>query len=315
MLKTCLKLFISGIVLFIGGTIGIAVLAFNGYDVDDISIGGSSIGIITDEGVTTTETTYIAGEEAVSEFTEVSDKPEYGYVIDNFENAEDITSIKVNIRAGNFVIQSSDELSISCTYVNDDYFDFGVVDNCLTVSYMPKVSLSNFNFETFSFDEAQIAINLPQKVYENAEFSVTAGELIITSLAADNLSVNFSAGESVLQNVRAESSAEIVMTAGECMFESCALSNMSLEMTAGDFNVINSVIMGDNRIKMTAGNLYMEILGSRNDYNIGVDRTAGDVYIDGDHTKGMEKASGSYANELDINITAGNCDIYFNEYL
>lgn len=316
MLKACIKLLVWGIVLFVGGTVGLAALELNGYDVSDISIGGSSTdSIIMDNGIETTfVTTYIAGEEAVSEFTEVSYKSEYGYVIDNFENAEDITSIKVNIRAGNFIINSSDRLSISCMYVNDDYFDYSVVDNCLTVSYMPKVSLSNFNFETFSFDEAQIVIDLPQKVYENAEFSVTAGELMITSLVADNLSIDFSAGESVLQNVRAGISADIVMTAGECTFDSCTFSNMAMKMTAGDMYILNSEILGVNNVKMTAGNLNMELLGYRIDYNIGVDRTAGEVYIDGDYTKGMEKASGSYANELDINITAGNCDISFNGY-
>lgn len=316
MLKACIKLLVWGIVLFIGGTVGLAALELNGYDISDVSIGGSSTdSIVMDEGITAF-TTYIADEEAVSELnvTQVSDKSEYGYVIDNFENAEDITSIKVNIRAGSFIINSSNRLSISCTYVNDDYFDYSVADNCLTVSYMPKVSLSNFNFETFSFDEAQIVIDLPQKVYENAEFSVTAGELIITSLVADNLSVDFSAGESVLQNVRAESSADIVMTAGECTFESCTFNNMAVKMTAGDMYILHSEIPGVNNVKMTAGNLNMELLGKRDDYNISVDRTAGEVYIDGDYTKGMEKASGSYENELDINITAGECNVSFYEY-
>lgn len=314
MLKACIKLLVLGIVFFVGGIIGIAALELNGYDVSGVidSISSSS------EEVAETTVTYMVdtGYEAASEgdFTEVSDKSEYGYLINNFENAEEITSIKVNIRAGNFIINSSNELSISCTYVNDDYFDYSVADNCLTVSYMPQLSLSNFNFETFSFDEAQIEINLPQKVYENAEFSVTAGELIITSLVADNLSVDFSAGESVFQNVRAESSADITMTAGECTFESCTFNNMFLKMTAGEICALNSTVMGDNQIKMTAGTLVMELLGNRDDYNISVDRTAGDVYIDGDYTKGMKKAVGSYENELDINITAGECNVSFYEY-
>lgn len=104
-------------------------------------------------------------------------------------------------------------------------------------------------------------------------------------------------------------------------------------------------MVGENSIKMNAGDLYMDLIGKRTGYKWSVDRTAGSVYIDGDHVSSgeytysetsavtslavtpvtgenaagqsevsvQEKVSESGINSFDIKISAGECYISFYE--
>lgn len=326
MVKACIKLLITGIILFIVGIIGTAVLAVNGYeDVFSFEIPSRYRG--------SSSTDYV---------TQVADG-EYYYDSDgefsilDMKYADTVTKLDVNVKAGSFFIMSGDNLSISGSNIKTEYLDYKIEDGILYVSYSPEFYLVNWDFD---FDDTQIIITVPPKVYETANFSVKAGELHVGDFEVNRLYVDFAAGDSSFSNVSASETAQIKMTAGDCIFESCSFYNADIKMTAGSMTYNACKIIGQNAINMTAGDLYMELLGKRSDYNISVDRTAGSVYINGDYMNSKEYAettfattyiieennSGEYsvppaeespsaekANDLNIKITAGECYISFYE--
>ena len=323
MAKACIKLLITGIILFIVGIIGVAVLAVNGYeDVFSLPVRYGS------------NSTYV---------TEIADSGYYydsdgEFSILDMKYADTVTKLDVNVKAGNFSIMPGDTLSISGSNINTECLDYKIEDGFLYVSYSPELYLFNWNFD---FDDAYINITVPQKVYETANFSVKAGGLSVFDFEVGRLYVDFAAGDSYFSNVSASEAAQIKMTAGDCIFENCSFRNADIKMTAGSMYYNSCKVIGQNGINMTAGDLYMELLGKRSDYNISVDRTAGGVYIDGDYivkeyeettfvttvddhshhshdgdVSEIVQVTENVQNDLYIKITAGECNITFyeNEY-
>lgn len=323
MLKACLKLLLTGIILFIVGIIGLATLAVNGYDISDISL----------------PVRYGSSDTTVSEAV---DNGEYYYDDENFsilnlKYAETVTKLDINVKAGNFTVLPGDTLGISGTNVKTECLDYKIEDGILYVTYSPEFYLFNFDF-----DDTDIVITVPPKIYETANFSIKAGMLAVQDFEVNRLYVDFAAGDSYFSNVTASEAAQLKMTAGECVFQDCIFNDPNIKMTAGSMTYSACRIKGSSGINMTAGDLYMELLGKRSDYNISVHRTAGEVYIDGnefssgeyaetmaettvivpltqevmtDHTEVsvQEKAEENVQNKLDIKITAGECNISFSE--
>ena len=320
MVKACIKLLITGIILFIVGIIGVAVLAVNGYeDVFSLPVRYGS------------NSTYV---------TEIADSGYYydsdgEFSILDMKYADTVTKLDVNVKAGNFSIMPGDTLSISGSNINTECLDYKIEDGFLYVSYSPELYLFNWDFD---FDSAYINITVPQKVYETANFSVKAGGLSVFDFEVGRIYVDFAAGDSYFSNVSATETAQIKMTAGDCIFENCSFRNTDIKMTAGSMYYNSCKVIGQNGINMTAGDLYMELLGKRSDYNISVDRTAGGVYIDGDYivkeyeettfvttvddhshhsydgdVSEIEQVTENVQNDLYIKITAGECNITFYE--
>lgn len=317
MVKACIKLLITGIILMIVGMIGVSVLWVNGY-----------------EDVFSLPVRHRSSDTAV----EVVDNGYYDdgtFSILDMKYADTVNKLDINVKAGTFTILSGDTLSISGTDINTECLDYSIENGVLYVSYSPEFYFFNFDFDA---DDATIFITIPPKVFETANFSATAGELNVADLEVKRLSVDLMAGEHFFTNVYAEDSAQIKMAAGECTFENCNFNNANIKMTAGQMNYNYCKIAGENRINMTAGDLYMELIGKRSDYKWSVDRTAGGVYIDGDYVYGgeyaysattyetvvteetvteqsevsvREKVDENGQNSIDIDLTAGECYISF----
>lgn len=327
MLKACLRLFCVGFVLFIAGIIGLAALEINGYDIDDISVP-------------------IRGS---ADTVAIEEKPlDEGYdgAIARYDSDE-ITKLDINVKAGDFTVIGGESFSIEASGIKSEWLKYEVNNKCLSVSYSPEFNFISFDFMDFDADDANIIITVPHKVFESADFSVSAGELYVDDLEADRLTLDFTAGVSMFSNVTAATSSQIKMTAGDCTFGDCIFNNANIKLSAGEMTYSGCRINGGTKIKMTAGNLYMDIFGRRSDYDITVDRTAGHAYIDGydmdggiyafttfetvttvydaprevptdggeefDETE-ISREAVSEKNTIDITLTAGECSINFYEY-
>ncbi|MDE5741383.1 MAG: DUF4097 domain-containing protein [Oscillospiraceae bacterium] len=318
MIKACIKLLITGIILLIVGMIGVSVLWVNGYeDVFSLPVRYHS----SDTIIEVVDNGYSYDGEAFS-------------VLD-MKYADTVNKLDVKVNAGNFTVLTGDTLSISGSNINIEYLDYKIENGCLYVTYSPEFYLFNWDFD---FDETYIVITVPPKFYETANFYVKAGGLSVADIEIGKLYVDFTAGSSSFSNVYVSEAAQIKMTAGDCVFAECIFNNANIKMTAGSMYYTTCKIFGENVINMTAGDLYMELLGKRQDYKFSVHRTAGGVYIDGDYwDNNVVETTMTYAfsspeevsddtevsqtesvaekdkNSFDINITAGECNILFDE--
>lgn len=316
--KTCLKMFITGMILFVVGGAGLAALDINGYDIEEF-------------GTRTAESTIAVDEGAVVE----NGTGGYRFQVDQ----EDVTKLDVKVNMENFNVIEGDTFEVIGYNIDPSYFNCTVNGSCLYLSYSPKVKL--FDIYRDNTTIGNITVHVPKKLLESVDFTVKAGNLSVTDIDVKTLSLDMSAGTANFENVSAQERSQIKMTAGSCYFESCNFNNRNnVNMTAGDMIFNECRLIGDSDVKMTAGDLFMYLIGRRSDYNIKVDRTAGDVYIDGyeygsdyavttmvttvyqeeayaeEHADGIHEESlheEHVKNNLNVKITAGNCSISFNE--
>lgn len=339
MLKSCLKLLVTGIILIFVGFTGICVMLGVGMiSPDDLSI-----------------------DFAGSTNSYVGEAP---YNNENFidlnEKANDITKLDIDIGMGSFYIEKGDEFSISTYDIDPGSFEYNIYDGCLTVKYSPTVKLMSFDFLNFDGGGSSIYLYVPEKVYDSVNLNMTAGDFYVNSISAKQLSTESSAGSMYLTEVASDNTT-LKMTAGDVTVSNSTLKDIFISMNAGEMYLNDCKIYGDNKIKMTAGELIMSLVGNRRDYSINIDKALGNVYIDGMDTGvdyaetttmltevvttqtggsleqidngdtgvivGVDISENEITKEntdnekpngsIDINITAGNCYIEFlggNDY-
>lgn len=335
MLKACVKLLATGIIMIFVGVIGIGVLiGTDMIDPDDLTVnfGNSS-------------TNSYAYEETI----DTGDS--YNYVTIDSKDAE-ITSLDIDIGMGSFILCDGDEFAISTEGIRKENFSYEITDGCLYLKYSPQISLISFNFSEFD-NGSVIILTVPKKDFDKITVNMTAGDVSVMNVNAQKLTTKSSAGDMFIDSVYAES-ASFKMTAGECTVSNSTVKNSSISMTAGNMYFGECKLYGDNKIKMTAGELQMSLIGDRADYRINVEKALGNVFIDGtdvsesaettmiltqetvtqteisekvdengekvlveqeveDKNSNNEKPNGS----IDINMTAGDCYIEFlggNDY-
>lgn len=333
MVKKCLKLFLTGIILFTIGIAGVIALEINGYPISDIDIDLPGSGSRAD---------YVIREATVVDGGTYDDDSLYM----NIDVSETVNKLDVDVKMGTFTVQTGDKFTVEGYNINSEYLDCNLTDGCLYVSYTPNIKLFSLDFT--DLESASIIVTVTPKLLESADFDVKAGHLTVDGIIAKELSLDMSAGDVLFNNVAAYDSAELNMSAGDCIFCDCSFYNDSdIRVTAGSMNYSACRLTGDSDVEITAGTLYMDLAGNRSDYNIKVDRTAGSVYIaDGEysgeyafttmvttyieqtyegevhddtpvpehgteHTHLHSTAEGDLTCDMDIEITAGECNISF----
>lgn len=262
MLKACVKLLTTGIIMIFVGVIGIGVLmGTDMIDPDDLNVnfGNSS-------------TNNYAYEQTI----DTGDS--YNYITIDSKDAE-IASLDIDIGMGSFVLSDGDEFAISTYGIRKENFSYEITDGCLYLKYSPQISLISFNFSEFD-NNSSIFLTVPKKDFDKITVNMTAGDVSVMNVNAQKLTAKSSAGSMLIDGVCAES-ASFKMTAGDCTVSNSTVKNSSISMTAGDMYFGDCKLYGDNNIKMTAGELQMSLIGDRADYRINVDKALGNVYIDG----------------------------------
>ena len=158
----------------------------------------------------------------------------------------------------------------------------------------------------------QINIVVPQKIYENVNFEVKAGELDVRDLSAEKCTLDFTAGDSSFSNVMISEHSDIKISAGDCNFFNCTLNDPDIKMTAGYMFFGTSRLLGSSDIKMTAGSMYINLSGTAEDYNFNIDKTAGNIEIDGNDSAQNITNQGAI-NTINISLTAGDCIVGFED--
>lgn len=262
MLKACVKLLTTGIIMIFVGVIGIGVLiGTDMIDPDDLTV-----------NVGNSSTNNYAYEETI----DTGDS--YNYITIDSKDAE-ITSLDINIGMGSFLLSDGDEFAISTEGIRKENFSYEIAGGCLYLKYSPQVSLLSLNFSEFNNDST-IILTVPKKDFDRIAVDMTAGDVSVMNVNAKKFTAKSSAGSMLIDGVCAES-ASFKMTAGDCTVSNSTVKNSSISMTAGDMYFGDCKLYGDNNIKMTAGELQMSLIGDRADYRINVDKALGNVYIDG----------------------------------
>ncbi len=312
MVKKCGVTFLIGFILVVVSIMGIAVLMGIGFlDEDDLSVKMPGSEIYAE---TTYPATAVAGENA-------NDNSDYYYMEIPSEESAQVTSLDISMGLGNLYIGMGNVFSISGNNNDKNLFTYEITDGCFKLNCASDLKLFSLDFD--NIDSPDLFITVPARSYDSVKINISAGELTADSIETNDLSFDISMGEATFYNVYAGNSAEISMSMGECNFNGATLNNAAIKMSAGEMVFDSLNLLGNNNIKLTAGDLYMGLNGRRSNYMLNIDKSAGEVIINGEDFSGTEmsgseytEVSGGINGTINIDLSAGDCtiDFYGNVY-
>ncbi len=290
MLKKCLSLFITGIILIAIGGIGLAALAMNGVNLNGISIGPSS-------------------SETSLENVEMCIIP--------IDETQEITSLDFSADAGVFTVVRGDNFTVE---TNLSTFEWEISDGCLKIENDVPSKFINFN------DAAvEIIVTIPERHFKEVKLSLNAGEFYADDIITDKLTIDMDAGEAVLNNISAITASDITINAGTCTLNNSVLNESEINMDAGEMIFEECKLTGENDINLDFGEISMTLIGKRSDYELEIENDLGEVNVDGvPYKNGTVETTMIATNDgnvepvnpigtININLDLGECNIDFME--
>lgn len=213
--------------------------------------------------------------------------------------SSDIKELKIDISAADFSIISSEKFS-----VESNLKGLEVEENNGVLNISEK---SHFGM---NYNKAVLKLFIPENfVFTDADINTGAGKLTADSLSADKLFLELGAGEVNIDELNAFEKAEIDGGAGEVTISGGSLKDLSLDMGVGELN-LTSAILGTNKLDYGVGETNLSLIGSKEDYEIKLDKGVGSAVIDGENMKDGS-VFGDGQNRIDVDGGVGSINICF----
>lgn len=245
-------------------------------------------------------------------FTEIMDfKDTYiddeNTYIDEDVKLEEISSIEfsnldIEIMGSSLVIKEGDSYNVE---TNNKYIKAKNKGNTLYIeenehSYFKRVK------------DSKVIITIPSSSKLNdVSIENGAGSMNINYLNTNNLELDLGAGRVNINNLVASNKSDIDTGAGEVIIKSSILNNLDLDLGVGSFKM-NADIRGNSTIDQGVGEVDINLIGSKNDYYITLDKGLGNAIIDGVSVNDDTNV-GNGSNKIDISGGVGSIKVNFLE--
>lgn len=155
-----------------------------------------------------------------------------------------------------------------------------------------------------------IRITVPENtVFEQAEILTGAGDIFIDRLETASLLFEIGAGKTEINNLTASFKSEIDGGAGEITVHGGFLNNLDMDMGVGELN-LTSELKGKCEFDMGVGEANINIIGSKEDYSLSLDKGIGEVTFDGVSLKDGDSIEGGI-NTIEIDSGVGAVNVVF----
>ena len=214
----------------------------------------------------------------------------------------DISSLEIDLSAANLKIKSADKFSLES---NHKYISVSCEDGQLRIKETKKLF-------GVSSGGVTVILGIPDGfVFDGVSIDTGAGSVEIEALSADILKISLGAGEAKISNLTANSRADIDGGAGEMTIDGGRLNNLSLDMGVGELT-LRSRIEGTSELDYGVGETRLTLIGSREDYQIKLDRGLGEAKLEGE-SMGDTSVYGAGQNRIDIDGGVGAIKIDFEK--
>lgn len=217
----------------------------------------------------------------------------------NVQNTN-ITQLDIDINYANLTIKTGGTLKVETNNKNINYQEKG-----------NKLIIEEKKYNWFNTkDESDLIVYIPSN-YSFGDISIEAGtgKVNLENINTKKLELDLGAGKVTIVNLVVEQNAEIDGGAGEINIKNSSINNLDLSGGVGKFT-LNSKLTGNNKIDAGVGQLYITLLGNKEDYKIVVDKGIGTAKINNESIKDG-KIYGSGLNSLDVDGGIGNININF----
>lgn len=211
-------------------------------------------------------------------------------------------NLDIDIKSSSILIKTSDKFKVE---TSNKYIECKQDKNTIHITEKNHNWLRKNNNGTLS-------IYIPEDIILN-NFSIEsgAGEVNIEQLSTKTLNLDLGAGLVNINKLTVLSNTKIDGGAGEVNIDNSDLGNLDLDMGAGKF-ALTAKLHGKSEIDHGLGEIKLNLIGTKDDYQIHVDKGIGNATIDNDKINN-DQTVGNGNNIIDIDGGVGNIDINFIE--
>lgn len=215
--------------------------------------------------------------------------------------SDDITDLEVDINASSFTVATGSEFSIES---NLKYLTVREKGNTLIIRERSNSLIKH--------DNPVLTLYIPEGFsFKEADITTGAGKVTVNSLVADNLQLELGAGEVVLNNIIATHEADIEGGAGSLTVNGGIFNDLDVQMGVGALN-FKSQLTGKSEFDFGVGEANIELIGTKDDYRLEVQKGIGKSYIDGSDIKGGS-VYGNGPNLVSLEGGVGSINVTFTE--
>ena len=246
--------------------------------------------------------------------------------------SQEIENLSVYLEVGTLTIFPGEDFYVTATNLplDADGYSFTCEERGgeLRINLrLPEGWLNQFRALTDNWDikGPEIVLTVPEYfIADRADISVVAGKCLVNQLRADTIYIDLSAGELNLSNLSAED-ITVNIAAGSCTIYNLYGTNVQLLLRTGELRLWDSVaerltasvdvgslymsgqINDYGSFTCTLGSIDVELEGNPGDYGINLTTSLGTVYLDGErYNGGVSKYIPGYGNAPQIDLS---CDI------
>ena len=204
--------------------------------------------------------------------------------------------LDINVLSSNITIKSGTELKAE---TNNDKITTKQENNKLYIE-----EKNNY----FHDNNSELIIYIPKDfTFDGVSIETGAGKVIIEELNTKILYLNLGAGKVEIDNLNVLEETTIDGGAGKIEINANTLHNLSLNMGVGKVS-LKTKLTGNNSIEAGIGKLDLNLIGTKEDYKISIEKGIGEIKIDGKNIKD-ETIYGNGNNIIDIEGGIGSISV------
>lgn len=174
-----------------------------------------------------------------------------------------------------------------------------------------KLSIKEKENSWFSSGEtAYLIVYIPKEfIFQEVSIEAGAGHVEIEELLSKEMDLDLGAGQVEIEKLTVLNQTEIDSGAGEVVIQDSILNNLDLNMGVGKFT-LNAKLVGSSKIDHGVGELRLNLIGTKEDYQIHLNKGLGSTTIQGAEISD-DQTIGTGSSRLAIDGGVGKIDVHF----
>lgn len=220
----------------------------------------------------------------------------------SFTLSDSIESLDLELGAAELKIVTGDRFSLES---NHKYLEVKEENNTLNISE-EKVAFG------FSNEGLSVVLTVPKDfVFEDVSIEAGAGKVDIDTLRANTISLDLGAGQTDIGTLCALTRASINTGAGKLTIRDGQIQDLTLDHGVGKLDMTGA-LTGNCDVDLGVGSAEITLVGTREDYQIRMDKGLGDATLDG-QSMGDGSTYGGGANRIQIDGGVGDVEVNFQK--
>ncbi|WP_295151863.1 DUF4097 family beta strand repeat-containing protein [uncultured Ruminococcus sp.] len=190
-----------------------------------------------------------------------------------------VENVKITASASEIRVGTSEDGLVHLEGNVPDGYTFNEHNGTLNID----LTLDHVNFMNLNDDDKEpVFIYLPDRMYEDFELNIGAGEITIDNISCKNAKLETGAGEIIVTNVKCENKLISDTGTGEIEISESVVGGLKANIGAGEFTY-NGEVNGDIDVDCGVGECSIDLTNTKEEfdkkYKVDIDTGIGDVNV------------------------------------